>query len=198
MRGIPNEPVHVVSFAVQHSTGMASRPIKRVYSQILCKPGWGRARGAVLVLHSQVVPNVEHCSAERQNSAPLADYGVMETPNPSPQFCAGCFRAKAYRLPVHRAFFEGRSDLDWFHSVRDYLRWRAGQSWRPARHTGHCIVDSYSAAIHVVTKAFNSTDTTNVSPARRKPPAAFDGPAGAASPKGAASLRRAGETKGVA
>lgn len=151
-----------------------------------------------MVLLSKVVPNLEHCSAATSNSAALADSGVMDSPNPSPQFCAGCVRAKAYRLPVHRAFFDGRSDLDWFHSVRDYLRWRAGQSWRPARHTGHCVVDSYSAAIHVVTQAFHSSVTTVAPPARRKPPTSVKSSGPASSESSGAGLRRAGVAKGVA
>ena len=84
---------------------------------------------------------------------------TLMSSGPSSTPCPCCSKAKGYRLPIHRDFFEGRSDLDWFLSIRDYLRWRAGASWRPARHRGECAVQSYRDAIAVLTHAFHETDS---------------------------------------
>lgn len=81
----------------------------------------------------------------------------MELEPPSPEFCAGCAHAKAYRLPIHHGFLDGRSDLDWYQSVIDYLRWRAGRTWRPVHHSGPCVVKSYRDALFIVTQAYHGT-----------------------------------------
>jgi hypothetical protein len=86
-----------------------------------------------------------------------------------PNHCAGCAGAKGYRLPVHHSFFEGRSDLDWFLSIRDYLRWRAGSAWRPIRHRGPCVVDSYRDALHVITQAYHAPAQVAPLAAAKKP-----------------------------
>jgi len=83
--------------------------------------------------------------------------------------CPGCKRAKAYRLPVHKSFFEGRSDFDWYHSILAYLEFRAGSSWRPVRHRGACVAQAYRDAIRLVTLAFNG-QLEAVSPALSKKP----------------------------
>lgn len=74
----------------------------------------------------------------------------------APISCSGCRRAKAYRLPLHGDFLDGRSSLDWHHSIVAYLEWRAGHAWRPAHHRGPCTVDAYRHALHVVVHAFHT------------------------------------------
>lgn len=68
--------------------------------------------------------------------------------------CAGCHRARGHRLPIHRAFFAGRSDWDWFRSIRKYLEFRAGLAWRPVRHSGTCVTRDYRDALWVLHQAF--------------------------------------------
>lgn len=92
-----------------------------------------------------------------------------------PNHCAGCANAKGYRLPVHRQFFDGRSDLDWLQSIRDYLRWRAGLAWRPIRHRGPCVADDYRDALHLLTQVFHGatgSDALRASGANRQQGAA--------------------------
>jgi hypothetical protein len=88
--------------------------------------------------------------------APLVYTLPVRQSGPSTPLCAGCRRAKAYRLPFHHSFIDGRSAHDWHRSVADYLKWRAGSSWRPARHSGACVSDGYRDALHLVTQAFHS------------------------------------------
>lgn len=95
----------------------------------------------------------------------------MELEPPSPEFCAGCAHAKAYRLPIHHAFLDGRSDLDWYQSVIDYLRWRAGRTWRPVHHSGPCAVKSYRDALFIVTQAYHQPAEVIPQVALRKAPA---------------------------
>jgi hypothetical protein len=89
---------------------------------------------------------------------------------PKENSCSGCRKAKAYRLPLHAEFLDGRSALDWHHSVAAYLKWRAGLDWRPARHKGACVVDSYRDALHLVTQAFHARvpEKKPVRPARAR------------------------------
>lgn len=86
-------------------------------------------------------------------------------------YCPGCARAKAYRLPIHHAFLDGRSDHDWHRSIVDYLRWRAGYSWRPMHHSGPCLVDDYRDAVHLVVQRFHAPAPEVLPSVPRKPQA---------------------------
>lgn len=145
----------------------------------------------------QLVPIPEQNPFRSSLALFLVHRAAMHHPEPAPVACFGCVRAKAYRLPIHGEFLDGRSALDWQQSITAYLRWRAGLSWRPARHSGRCVADCYRDALHLVTQAFyavpqnitHNEATPSACPSGRKPPRGVQAVAPRVSAKRATGVR---------
>jgi hypothetical protein len=125
--------------------------------RILCKAHQAsNCRVRFLLLGSPVlIP--EHNFIQLTAAPAIVQPVTMATADSNSNRCPGCTRAKAYRLPLHSRFHDGRSAQDWHRSVISYLHWRAGAGWRPARHSGACVVDSYRDALHLVTQAYHTS-----------------------------------------